>query len=64
MKTEREAFLRMHEVLTRISQQFINKDGMTGGRSVLMAAAVLAEVKEAKLDPNEGVPEARVEEKR
>jgi hypothetical protein len=51
MKTYREAYQRMHEALIRIGDQFINKDGMTGGRCVELAQEILEEMKAAELDP-------------
>lgn len=49
MKTYREAYERMFEVLTSIGEQFVNKDGMTGGRCVELAQEALEEMKDAKL---------------
>jgi hypothetical protein len=50
MKTFREAFDRMHDVLKRVADQFVNVDGMTGGNAVDLAKNVLAEVTAADLD--------------
>jgi hypothetical protein len=50
MKTFREAFDGMRAALERVSAQFVNRDGMTGGNAVDIAKSVLAEVAAANID--------------
>lgn len=47
--TVQEAYILMARTLSRISEQFVNKDGMTGGRCVELAQEVMAEIKAASL---------------
>lgn len=44
--TKDQAFEIMRETLIRISDQLVNKDGMTGGRCVELAAETIQRVKD------------------
>lgn len=50
-----DAFRMMHGTLKRISDQFVNKDGMTGGRCVEIAQETLLAISQAGLGPQDAM---------
>ncbi len=52
MQTHREAYTLMYGTLLKISEQFVNMEGVTGGNCVTLAQQVIYDI---KLDPTQGL---------